>query len=567
MSAKTKKRNETTIFLVSLLGILILVNILSIRFFFRGDLTEDGLFTLSRASISVVESLSDKLVVKAYFTKNLPGRYATLERHVSDMLEEYAQHSNGNMAVAFIDPAGDEEQEKIAKSLGIQKMPNPDIEKDQATVKEGYRGISFSYGENTEVIAAVESPVGLEYQITSVLKKISGQRATLGFLVGHGEPEITPEQNPNQQQMMRQDPRSQGEYRNIRHNLDIYNYRQIDFKKGEPTLPSDIKALVIGGAREDFDQKELYEIDQFLMRGGSLAVFIDGVTIDVQQGQLPGMPPEYNTKVNETNLKNFLKHHGILVADTLVMDTQAANFGARCPPIPLPLPRPYPAWPLITAFGEDHPVTYRLGSLTLPYASPVRLSDAVRKESDKEAREISFSSGNAWVVDAATAVVDPCSITPSSNLESSVPMAAAVSGTFTSYFKGKPLPAVVDKKDATDLNAPQEGQFLEQGRTPGRIIAVGSSGLPRDDKISYLARMDRRQALNNFSFVQNALDWLVSEDDLIAVRMKTVADPPLEKTSEGVKAAAKYGNIIGIPFAFILFGLIRWRIRRSRSGR
>jgi ABC-type uncharacterized transport system involved in gliding motility auxiliary subunit len=79
--------------------------------------------------------------------------------------------------------------------------------------------------------------------------------------------------------------------------------------------------------------------------------------------------------------------------------------------------------------------------------------------------------------------------------------------------------------------------------------------------------MDKRQAMGDFTFVQNILDWMTNEEGLIAVRMKTLNDPPIEKAPEAVKAAAKYGNIIGIPLAFILFGLVRWRIRRSKKSK
>jgi hypothetical protein len=49
--------------------------------------------------------------------------------------------------------------------------------------------------------------------------------------------------------------------------------------------------------------------------------------------------------------------------------------------------------------------------------------------------------------------------------------------------------------------------------------------------------------------------------------MKTVSDPPLEKGSEQSKALAKWGNIIGVPLAFVLFGVVRWRIRVGRRSR
>ncbi len=557
MKSKSKIRSESLVFIITLVGILIFLNLLSIRFFARGDLTANRIFTLSNASVSAVEGLDDALIVKAYFTKNLPGQYATLERHVKDLLEEYAQHSHGNMKVAFIDPAGDEEEEKIAQNLGIQKMPNPDIEKDQATVKEGYRGIAFSYGENTEVIKAVETTVGLEYAITTSIKKLVDNKATVGFLIGHGEPDIEPAPDPSQQ-MNPQAPEARGAFQTIRRNLDIYDYKQVAFNLNKKAVPDEMSALVISGANMEFRDIDLYYIDQYLMNGGSVAVFIDGVTVSEQQAQHPMLPSTFTTTKNDTNLKALLKHYGIEVGDVLVMDAQSSNYVSRCSPIPLPIPRPFPAWPIVTAFGEEHPVTYGLGGITLPYATTVRLTKAAALNKGLTAKEIAFSSGNSWTVTAETAEVDPCKIKASDNLKSSLPLAAALNGNFVSYFKGKELP-----KDYKDKPVDAK-EFVESSKKPGRLIVVGSSGMPTDEKISTIARIDRRAAIGDFAFVQNVLDWMTNEEDLIAVRMKTTADPPIDKdVSEGKKAAIKYGNIIGIPLAFMLFGLIRWRIRRN----
>lgn len=553
MKTKTKLKNESAMFIVILVAIAIVLNLLAVKFFARGDLTATNQFTLSNASIALMEKLDDKLLVKAYFTKNLPGRYASLERHVRDVLEEFQQHANGNMQLTFIDPAGDEEEEKVAQSLGINKMPNPDIEKDQATVKEGYRGIAFSFGDKTEVIKAVETPVGLEYDITTTLKKIIGDQAEVGFVVGHGEPQIRSE---NQNPMMQQQQPPQEEFRTIRNNLDIYQYTQMNLKEKKDGVPANVKALVLSGTNANLTDMELYTLDQYLLNGGSIAVFMDGVTVEQQPAQHPALPPTYNTNTNSSNLRDFLEHHGIAVGQQLVMDAQAANTIARCAPIPIPIPKPYPAWPIVTSFGDEHPVTFGVGTLTLPFASSVRVTEAAEKDKGKKGAEIAYSSGNSWTVDAEGAEMDPCKMTVSKNLESSIPLAAMVSGTFTSYFKGKELPKKDDK--------PLKDGFVETGKKPGKLIVVGSSGIATDQNISMLAKVDRRQALNNFSFTQNVLDWMTNSADLIAVRMKNSSEPPINKDlSEGTKAGIKWGNIIGIPLVFMLFGLIRWRMRRS----
>jgi len=555
MSKRSSLRNQSAVFILLFAGILILVNLVSLRFFGRADLTRDNMFTLSGASVNMMSNLDDRLVVKAYFTKNLPGRFASLERQVRDLLDEYSQHSGGMMTLEFIDPTGDDEAEETAKALGIRKMPNPDIEKDQTTIKEGYRGISFSYGQNTEVIAAVRSAVGLEYEIAMTLKKVLGTRSSLGFITGHGEPQIEPP-NDTGKPLLPEQKMARGAYRNVRTNLKIYNYIQVDMKQGEIDIAPEIDAVVIAGANTAYTDKDLYRLDQFLLRGKSVAIFLSGLDVKVTPPEYPGMPPAYEVHENKAGLRDFLKHHGIDIGLSMVFDKQSSRYTAKCPPLPIPLPRPYPAWPMITAFDEDHPVSFRLGSLTIPYGSPVHVTKQAAKDPKKDAREIAFSSGNTWIAGKEEAIVDPCGVIKTSNFESGVPMAAAISGDFSSYFKGKKLPVELDAQDAL-------GAFVEESQAKGRLIVVGSAAVPQDESIIYLARMDNRQASNNFTFVQNILDWMTSEEDLIKVRMKTVDDPPLDKGSESAKMMAKWINIIGVPFALILFGLIRWRLRAT----
>ncbi|MRR38174.1 ABC transporter permease, partial [bacterium] len=58
-----------------ILGILILLNIVSVRIFGRLDMTRNGAFTLSPASRDLMASLDDRVTVRAYFTDDLPAPY------------------------------------------------------------------------------------------------------------------------------------------------------------------------------------------------------------------------------------------------------------------------------------------------------------------------------------------------------------------------------------------------------------------------------------------------------------------------------------------------------------
>jgi ABC-type uncharacterized transport system involved in gliding motility auxiliary subunit len=58
------------------------------------------------------------------------------------------------------------------------------------------------------------------------------------------------------------------------------------------------------------------------------------------------------------------------------------------------------------------------------------------------------------------------------------------------------------------------------------------------------------------------VDWLSQDEALIAIRSKQVSPRPLKEISAGAKKAVKYGNTFGLPFLVILFGVVRWQIRR-----
>jgi hypothetical protein len=65
----------------------------------------------------------------------------------------------------------------------------------------------------------------------------------------------------------------------------------------------------------------------------------------------------------------------------------------------------------------------------------------------------------------------------------------------------------------------------------------------------------------------NAISWTVEDEALAPLRLKNVSPRPISVKSEATAAAIQWGNIVGLPLAFCLFGVVRWRIRRaSRIG-
>ncbi len=106
MAQRTLK-SQTLLTTGIVLGILVLLNIVSIRLFTRVDATKNRVFSLSDASKSLVRSLDDRVTIKAYFTEDLPAPYNGTRREVLDELNEYKAYARGNLEYEFIDPEGD----------------------------------------------------------------------------------------------------------------------------------------------------------------------------------------------------------------------------------------------------------------------------------------------------------------------------------------------------------------------------------------------------------------------------------------------------------------------------
>ena len=68
----------------------------------------------------------------------------------------------------------------------------------------------------------------------------------------------------------------------------------------------------------------------------------------------------------------------------------------------------------------------------------------------------------------------------------------------------------------------------------------------------------------NQAMALDLVDWLVLDEDLLSVRTRGLGAAPLDDLGESERAAVKYGNIVGLPALFVLFGVIRWRRRESR---
>ena len=173
------------------------------RWFGRIDCTRNGLFTLSDASKQLMQSLDDKVTVKAYFTEDLPAPYNNNRRVLLDQLNEYRAYARGNLQFEFIDPSG-EKAEQEAQQQGIAPVQVQVVKEDKFEVKRAYMGMVFLYEDRKEVLPVIQNTGNLEYEISRNRQATHHtHQKKIGFLTGHGEPALQ-ELGKVQEQLRRQ---------------------------------------------------------------------------------------------------------------------------------------------------------------------------------------------------------------------------------------------------------------------------------------------------------------------------------------------------------------------------
>jgi gliding-associated putative ABC transporter substrate-binding component GldG len=540
LERKTYAKGENALFLVVLAAILVVANVLAVRFFTRADMTARKIYSLSDASRRIAGRLRDRLVVKAYFTEDLPAPFNAHARYVRDILEEYEAYSNGKMSIQFIDPGEDTAKQEQAQKLGIEKVRHRVVKREQASTVDGYRGIAFTYLGETEAIPVVQDTVGLEYEITSVLKRLMRERQSIGVLQGHDEPTF-----------------DKG-LKILQSSLTGYTVRPVDLSAEGTRMPEDIKAMLVIGPQKRLAEHELYELDQFVMRGGALGVFVDGVKVDMST-------PQLGASVLDSGINDLLDPWGIKIRDDLVLDAQSGRVPARAPGrFPMPVLVPYPPWPRSDRILKSHPVAFRLPQLTVPFGSSIGVKPEARRSKQVRYKTIVQSTENSWR-QRGTFNLDPFQEWTKGRDHGPFALVVAAEGRFRSGWVGKQSPFGPQPAESSDEGGPPPK--LDECEHDGRLLVVGSSQIANDQILSLLQRMEQAEKVSNLTFLLNAVDYLTQEQGLIAIRAKQVEDPEIRQITDGKKIFAKWANILGLPILFAGFGIVRWKARqRARAN-
>ncbi|RJP57998.1 MAG: hypothetical protein C4541_08955 [Candidatus Auribacter fodinae] len=522
------------------LGIIVIINGISVRKFVRWDLTESKQYTISDSTKNVLSKLDDIITIKLYFSKNLPPVMRIREQQVKDLLDEYRAYSGGNIVVKREDPGEDEELARQVQSIGIPQVQMTFREKDKVEVKNGYLGIGIFYETKHEVLPIVQNVDNLEYDLTSAIKKVVMETIpTVGFLTGHGERDINKD------------------YALIKGAIDQqYETKTVSLENGQ-LVSDEIDTLIIGGPRTDFSERDLFAIDQFVMRGGKLMVLLDMAELNLEMGLIA-------TPLN-LSINKLLESYGIKVNNDMVLD----RFNDRLTYSESPnnvvqyittVNYPYFVKAFKQNFDTTNPIVRGLETLTFPWTSSIDLIE--RKVKDASVIKLVQSSENAWTQKGRYDLNPKQDFNVPPDQEAQYILAAIVENSFSSYFAGKEIPPAQKSEETPEQAEPpaeqsEPEQIIEYSPTTN-IMVIGGSYFITTDSL--------RRFNSNAVFFLNAVDWLTQGEDLIGIRTRNVTERPVRELSEKVISFIKFINIFGVSLMVISAGLFRmyWRKREKR---
>jgi gliding-associated putative ABC transporter substrate-binding component GldG len=499
---------NTIIFVV----IIIFLNLVAVSIFGRIDLTKGKVYALSSSSKQVVRSLEDRLVIKAYFSKNLPGEYADTRRLVQDKLSEYQAFSRGRLRFEFIDPSDEEKLKKEAQENGIFPASMRVIENDKLEIREVYMGMAFHYQGRKEALPLIQSTRGLEYDITKTIKKITA--AGLKKIAFFPKQE-QPQQMPGYPQM------PQGNYTNIRRYISE-NYELIDTDLREE-VPI-VEALIFTGVQDSLEVVQLYNLDQFIMRGGNVLMFQDRVFADLQT---------QTAEPIRSNLFDLLEFYGIKIKTNLVADAECGqvNLQQQRGFFRMNTPVSYPFLPLVTKVNSDNMIVKNVDPMQMIFVSEIDTMSSLNYE------PLLYSSANSGLISFPRLDIG-LEKYMNKNLKAMFSdgpyhLGGIFSGHFSSYFgREADFEGIAETMSSSIILVP-DAEFIQDS---------GAAGMQ-----------------GNLAFTLNAVDYLAAESDLIKIRSRETQFKPLKDISNSAKKIVRWINILLPSILLILLGILRYQ--------
>ncbi|GAP67277.1 hypothetical protein MBSD_n2595 [Mizugakiibacter sediminis] len=503
---KPNRRTSAVVLALALLGVLFVALVLVGNQALRGariDLTADHLYTLSPGTRSILAGIDEPVHLTLYFsdhaTRDLP-QLRSYEQRVREMLEEMAQRANGKLQLEVIDPLPFSEDEDRAAGAGLSAAP---IGSGGAKVFFGLVGTNSTDGQAVIPFFQADKETFLEYDIAKLIHDLTMPRkpvvGVLSRLPLDGEV----------------DPRTGGvqpAWAVLQELRQLFDVRMLDAQRLRK-IGDDVQVLMLVQPR-DLPEDALYAIDQFVMRGGRLAVFVDP---DAETDTAGAADAEGATPLapRSSDLPRLFKAWGVSYDPNMVVLDRARALSIAMSADAAPVRHPAVLGYTADDLNHDDVVTANLQSINVSSAGAFALA------ADGTARLVPLlqSTADAMRVPAARVRLQP---DPSALLVGYRP--DGVHYVIAGWLEGRFRSAFPERRDAG---------HLDEAKAPGRILLVADTDILSDRLWVQMTPFFGQTLLNAFAnngdFAVNAVDYLTGSSALISIRGRATARRPFTR--------------------------------------
>lgn len=498
------------------LGVLFVAVLLVVNVLFRGarvDLTQGHLYTLSDGTKNILKSIDEPINLYFFWSdkgsQDIPQVRAYATR-VREMLQEMASRSGGKLKLQVIDPLPFSEDEDRATSMGLQAVP---VSAAGDKIFLGIAGTNSTNGQSSIPFLQPDKEAFLEYDVAKLIHELeTPKKPVVGLLSGLPLAGGMDAQTHQMSQPWAIDQQW----------TQLFDVKNVDAATLK-SVDKDMDLLVVVHPKNLSDEAQ-YAIDQFVLRGGHLLVFVDPDAELDTAGADPGNPMAAMMAEKSSDLPRLFKAWNVdYDPHKVVVDR------ARALPISMgegQAPVRHPAILGLTDadLNHDDVLTANLSTINVTTAGFFDLSKDAKDEKLEPLIQTS-SDASTLPADRVRMLADPSSLLAGYQPAGHPYVIAA-------RLTGKLKTAFPERKD--------DGALAES-RGDAQVVLVADTDILSDrmwvQVRSFLGQSIMNAFANNGDFAVNALDNLAGSSDLIAIRGRATSQRPFT-TVEAIKRSA-----------------------------
>ncbi|MEO7445830.1 MAG: gliding motility-associated ABC transporter substrate-binding protein GldG [Ferruginibacter sp.] len=536
----------------------------------RIDLTEEKRFTLSKSTRDLLKQVKEPLHIDVFLKGNYPSGFRKLSATSEEILNEFKEIAGPNLTYSFLSPdetvpGSETSYGDSLSALGLYPI-NLTSQVEQGQQQQYVYPVALlHYKEKTEPVLLYKGKTPLinytelnsaeallEYNLGSAISRlVTEKKPVVAYSNGNGEPV---------------------DYRtyDLIENVLKTDYQLFTYSLAAPgPIPQDFKTLMIVKPSRPFTDIMKLKMDQYLMQGGNILLFVDRLNAEMDSLQIKNEVIAFD---RDLQLNDLLFKYGVRVNADLVMDLQ-------CDFLPFDVNGngqfellPWNYFPVLEGYGTS-PIVKNMGFVAGRFVNSI---DTVLAEGIKKTILLSSS------VNSRT-LATPALISGRENVNApedakynkkQIPVAVMLEGVFTSYFRNR-----LSQEMSDSLNA-SGSIFRDKSNGNGKLIVVSDGDIPLNSVIKggqqpipmgmnpYTFGTQREFPFANKEFIQNCLEAMVNSGGLAEAKSKDYVVRMLDpKKIKENKTAWQVLNIAGPVLLVGILSVIFYFLRRRKYSR